>query len=306
MSSIRTATLFRGLAAPHTGTATLGSRPHMRGNEPTEWTVTPCLAIPWAGCAAGGDCNPGYAGVGHSLLAMKRLAHVSVVVVTTLVLAACGGSEPVTTTVPEVPLEIVPSNYSQFRAQPTACEADTPEPLSPMQFTAPNDMGLDPSTPVHISISTSCGDIEIELQPAIAPETVNSFVFLASEGYFNGTVFHRVIPGFVAQGGDPTATGTGGPGYAIPDEFPPPGIGYDRGTLVMANAGPGTTGSQFFIVVEDTEQPPQFAIFGRVVDGFDVLDRLQTVPLGVSPASPDPVASTPRETIYVNTVTIDE
>ena len=264
--------------------------------------------IPRAGCAAGGDCNPGYAGVGRSLLAMKRLSLAIMVVVAALIIAACSDSEPATTTttVLNVPLEIVPSTYEQFRAQPTACGAETPEPLTPMQFDAPDNMGIDPSTPVRVTMSTSCGDIEIELEPAIAPETVNSFVFLATEGYFDGTVFHRVIPGFVAQGGDPTATGTGGPGYTIPDEFPPPGVGYDRGVLAMANAGPGTTGSQFFIVVEDTELPPQFAIFGRVVDGFDVLERLQEVPLGISPVSPDPVASTPLETIYFNGITIDE
>ncbi len=238
---------------------------------------------------------------------MKRLFLVTTAVAAALVLASCSGSEPATTTtVPNVPLEIVPSTYEQFREQPTACGAEAPEPLTPMQFEAPDDMGLDPSTPVHVTMSTSCGDLEIELEPAIAPETVNSFVFLATEGYFDGTVFHRVIPGFVAQGGDPTATGTGGPGYTIPDEFPPPGVGYDRGVLAMANAGPGTTGSQFFIVVEDTELPPQFAIFGRVVDGFDVLDRLQEVPLGVSPVSPDPVASTPLETIYFNDIAINE
>jgi len=238
---------------------------------------------------------------------MKRLFIVTTAVAAALVLASCSGSEPATTTtVPNVPLEIVPSTYEQFREQQTACGAEAPEPLTPMQFEAPDDMGLDPSTPVHITMSTSCGDLEIELEPAIAPETVNSFVFLATEGYFDGTVFHRVIPGFVAQGGDPTATGTGGPGYTIPDEFPPPGVGYDRGVLAMANAGPGTTGSQFFIVVEDTELPPQFAIFGRVVDGFDVLDRLQEVPLGVSPVSPDPVASTPLETIYFNGIAINE
>jgi cyclophilin family peptidyl-prolyl cis-trans isomerase len=236
---------------------------------------------------------------------MKRLPIVTAGLAAALVLAACGGSEPTTTTLPEVPLEIVPSSYIQFRGQPTACEAETPEPLSPMEFDAPADMGLDSSTPVHVTMSTSCGDIEIELQPAIAPEAVNSFVFLATEGYFDGTVFHRVIPGFVAQGGDQAATGTGSPGYTIPDEFPPPGVGYDRGVLAMANAGPGTTGSQFFIVTEDTDLPPQFTIFGRVVDGFDVLERLQEVPLGASPTSPDPVPSTPLKTIYVTNITVD-
>lgn len=236
---------------------------------------------------------------------MKRLPIAATVVVAALILTACGGSEPTTTTAAEIPLGIVPSTYVQFREQSTACGSEAPEPLTPMEFDAPADMGLNSSTPVLITMSTSCGDIAIELQPAIAPATVNSFVFLATEGYFDATVFHRVIPGFVAQGGDQTATGTGSPGYAVPDEFPPPGVGYDRGVLAMANAGPGTTGSQFFIVVEDTELPPQFAIFGRVVEGFDVLERIQEVPLGVSPTSPDPVASTPLETVYVTSITID-
>jgi len=237
---------------------------------------------------------------------MRRLPIIIAAVVATLLLAACGGTDSTaTTTRPEVPLNIVPSNYVQFRGQPTACGAVAPAPLSPMEFDAPADMALDPSTAIRATMSTSCGDLEIELDPGIAPETVNSFVFLSTEGYFDGTALHRVIPGFVAQGGDQTATGTGGPGYTIPDEFPSPGMGYERGTLAMANAGPGTTGSQFFIVVEDTGLPPQFTIFGRVVDGFDVLDRLQEVPLGMAPGSPDPTASTPLETIYVNTVTID-
>lgn len=236
---------------------------------------------------------------------MKRLPILTATVVAALFLTACGGTESTTTTAAEVPLNVVPSNYVQFREQPTACGAAAPEALTPMEFDAPNDMGIDSSRPTRAIMSTSCGDITIELETVIAPQTVNSFVFLATEGYFDGTVFHRVIPGFVAQGGDQTATGLGGPGYTVSDEFPPPNVGYDRGVLAMANAGPGTTGSQFFIVVEDTQLPPQFAIFGRVVDGFDVLDLLQQVPLGVSPTSPDPVASTPLETIYVDTITID-
>jgi cyclophilin family peptidyl-prolyl cis-trans isomerase len=264
-----------------------------------------------------------YPGVGRSIRPVTRLRILVVTVIVALVVAACGGSESApttsttttsttttttpetTTTLPEIPLDLVPGNYDQFRVQPTACGAVAPEPLTPMEFDAPADMGLDPSTAIRATLSTSCGDLEVELDPGIAPETVNSFVFLSIESYFDGTVFHRVIPGFVAQGGDQTATGTGGPGYSIPDEFPPPGVGYERGTIAMANAGPGTTGSQFFIMVEDSGLPPQFTIFGRVVDGFDVLDRLQEVPLGISPTSPDPVASTPLETIYVNTVTIE-
>lgn len=257
---------------------------------------------------------------------MKRFTIVAVAA--TLFLAACGGSEPATTTnpstttttltgttattspeatttLPEVPFEGVPSNYAEFRGQATACDSVAPEPLSPMEFDAPADMDLDPSSAISITMSTSCGDLVIELEPGLAPETVNSFAFLSREGYFDGTVLHRVVPGFIAQGGDQTATGTGGPGYTVPDEFPPADMGYERGTLAMANAGPGTTGSQFFIMVEDSALPPQYAIFGRVVEGFEILDLIQGVPLGKGSGSPDPVASTPLETIYINTVTID-
>ena len=145
----------------------------------------------------------------------------------------------------------------------------------------------------------------VELDPSLAPDTVNSFVFLAEEGYFDGSVFHRLIPGFVLQGSDPTATGRGGPGYSIADEFPPAGVGYDPGTLAMANAGPGTTGSQFFIVLDSIGLPPQYSIFGQVVAGLEILDRLQTVPLGQAAGSSDPSPSTPLETIYINTVTIE-
>jgi cyclophilin family peptidyl-prolyl cis-trans isomerase len=174
-----------------------------------------------------------------------------------------------------------------------------------MQFDAPSDLGLSPDATIAVTMSTSCGDLGIKLDPSLAPETVNSFVFLASEGYFDGSVLHRVIPGFVAQGGDQTATGTGGPGYVIPDEFPPPTVAYERGVLAMANAGPGTTGSQFFIMLDDGNLPPQYSIFGWVTEGLETLDLLQGVPLGQSPTGADPMPSTPLETIYINSVTIE-
>ena len=253
---------------------------------------------------------------------MKRFI-VPAIAAAALLLAACNGSETngtsttttsTTTTSttmpasktpqPEVALEVVPRNYAEFRAQPTACSAEAPAELTPMEFAAPADMGLDAAEPFTVVMSTTCGDIEIELDPSLAPETVNSFVFLATEGYFDGIALHRVIPGFVVQGGDPTATGTGGPGYTVPDEFPPAGVGYERGTLAMANAGTGTTGSQFFLVLADVGLPPQYNIFGRITAGLDVLDLLQGVPLGQAAGSPDPTPSTPLESIYINSVTI--
>lgn len=228
-----------------------------------------------------------------------------------LTLAACGGSGsgPTTTDTARSPgttvsLETVPSDYVGYLHQPTACGATQPEPAVEMKFDAPGDAGI--TGPTVVTLHTSCGTIEIQLDPAAAPETVNSFVFLAEAGFFDGTVAHRVVPGFMVQVGDPTATGMGGPGYSIPDEFPAPGTSYVRGVVAMANAGAGTTGSQFFIMLADADWlPPQYTIFGYVTSGIETLDLIAAVPLGRNPNSPDPNASTPLESIYIESVTVE-
>lgn len=206
-------------------------------------------------------------------------------------------------TVPEITLPPVPpSDYDGFRAQPVACGAAMPDPATPLTFTAPDDLALDPASPITATIKTSCGDVVIALDPTAAPKTVNSFVFLAEAGYFDGTVSHRILPGFVVQAGDPTATGRGGPGYTLPDELPPPGFHYGRGVVAMANAGTGTTGSQFFIVLADTGLEANYSVFGEVVDGLDVLDRIATIPLGTNPFKEQ---SVPLQTLYIESVTIE-
>jgi cyclophilin family peptidyl-prolyl cis-trans isomerase len=144
----------------------------------------------------------------------------------------------------------------------------------------------------------------VVLDPGTAPETVNSFVFLAEAGYFDGTVWHRVFPGFILQAGDPTGTGRGGPGYTIADEFPDAGFVYTRGTLAMANAGPGSTGSQFFIVLAEASLPPQYSVFGGVVSGDETLDAIAAVPLGAAVDSSDPIATTPLQTIYIESISV--
>jgi peptidylprolyl isomerase len=155
---------------------------------------------------------------------------------------------------------------------------------------------------VQVVVHTSCGDITLELDPALAPETVNSFVFLARQGYFDGTVSHRVVPGFVFQAGDPTATGAGKPGYSLPDEFPAAGFTYVRGTLAMAKSTlPNSAGSQFFIALEDIGLPPQYTVFGRVIDGFDALAAMAQVPLEMGG---DGNLSRPLETIYLERVEV--
>jgi cyclophilin family peptidyl-prolyl cis-trans isomerase len=143
-------------------------------------------------------------------------------------------------------------------------------------YDRPPEMALDPDKDYHATIFTEKGTIRIKLFAEEAPETVNNFVFLAREGYFDGTTFHRVIEGFMAQGGDPTGTGTGGPGYSIPDEFHPD-LRHDRpGVLSMANRGPNTGGSQFFIThVATPWLDDRHAVFGEVVEGMEVLNAIR-------------------------------
>lgn len=136
-------------------------------------------------------------------------------------------------------------------------------------------MVVDPAKRYVATISTDLGDIVIELFADKAPRTVNNFVFLAREGFYDGVTFHRVIKGFMAQGGDPTGTGRGGPGYRFEDEFHPDLVHDRPGTLSMANAGPGTNGSQFFITYAATPHLDfRHAVFGRVIEGMDVVEAI--------------------------------
>jgi cyclophilin family peptidyl-prolyl cis-trans isomerase len=146
------------------------------------------------------------------------------------------------------------------------------------QWNAPPAMAIDPSKQYTATIETSEGTIEANLLAQEAPQTVNNFVFLAREGYYDGVIFHRVIDGFMIQTGDPTGTGRGGPGYRFNDE--PVSRRYTRGILAMANAGPNTNGSQFFIVHgADVGLPPSYTIFGEVTGGLDVVDAIAGAPV---------------------------
>ncbi len=130
----------------------------------------------------------------------------------------------------------------------------------------------------RIVLKTAKGNIEFETYSKDAPNTVNNFIKLAEDGFYNGVIFHRVIDGFMVQGGDPTGTGMGGPGYSFEDEIDPNSDlykeGYKKGVVAMANAGPDTQGSQFFIMVEDYNLPPAYTIFGKVISGQDVADEI--------------------------------
>ena len=140
------------------------------------------------------------------------------------------------------------------------------------QYSSPPAMSIDPSKNYTATIETTAGTMTAEFFPQDAPATVNNWIFLAREGYYEGVIFHRVIPGFMIQGGDPTGTGRGGPGYKFNDEkVTKP---YSRGTMAMANAGPNTNGSQFFIMHADYGLPPQYTIFGKLTSGEEVVDKI--------------------------------
>ncbi|WP_298210210.1 peptidylprolyl isomerase [Ferrimicrobium sp.] len=153
-------------------------------------------------------------------------------------------------------------------------EADGSSPQV-RQFDASPSYCLQDGASYQAIMETNFGTMRFELFPERAPITVNSFVFLARYHYFDGINFHRIIPGFVVQGGDPTSSGAGGPGYRFRDELPNAGE-YQRGSLAMANAGPNTNGSQFFIISGPSgiSLPPLYSLFGQLVDGDGTLDAL--------------------------------
>ena len=139
-------------------------------------------------------------------------------------------------------------------------------------------MGIDPAKRYSATLETTLGTMVIALDVAAAPLTVNNFVYLAAHHYYDGVIFHRIIKGFMCQGGDPEGSGRGGPGYKFGDELPKPGK-YQIGSVAMANAGPNTNGSQFFIVSgpSGVGLPPLYSLFGQVVKGLDVVEAMQNV-----------------------------
>jgi cyclophilin family peptidyl-prolyl cis-trans isomerase len=166
------------------------------------------------------------------------------------------------------------------------------------RFGEPPPMGIDLSKRYTAEMVTSKGTMIFTLDPLAAPRTVNNFVFLALHHYYDGIKFHRVIPGFVIQGGDPEGTGAGGPGYKFEDELPQPGR-YQLGSLAMANAGPDTNGSQFFVISgpDGVRLPPHYSLFGQLAAGRDVLALIDAV--GAS-------SGKPKEQVTIESVTITE
>ena len=181
----------------------------------------------------------------------------------------------------------------------TLCPAEDGSSPVRREFRQPPPMCIDASRRYTATMETSMGTITIALDTAAAPVTVNNFVVLARYHYYDGVIFHRIINGFVCQGGDPTGTGRGGPGYRFADELPKPGR-YEVGSLAMANAGPDTNGSQFFIISgpNGTGLPPQYSLFGKVVRGLDVVEAMQSVETDRN--------DRPRTDVTINSVTITE
>jgi peptidyl-prolyl cis-trans isomerase B (cyclophilin B) len=159
---------------------------------------------------------------------------------------------------------------------------------------------LDPNATYRLVLHTTSGQFTIELDQKLAPNTAKSLVKLAQEGFFDGTKFHRVVPGFVIQGGDPTGTGTGGPGYSTVD-VPPSDAAYTEGVVAMAKSSaeaPGTAGSQFFVVTgKDVGLPPEYAIVGRVTDGMATVKKIDALGVGDGP---------PSKPVVIERMTVEE
>ena len=200
-----------------------------------------------------------------------------------LVAGGCGGSA---------------DDETSSQSAPGCTAAESPEPREPEQQQTPTTE-LNPELEHRAIVKTNCGDFTITLDPGRSPQAVGSFATLASAGYFDDTIFHRIVPGFVIQGGDPTATGSGGPGYTTVDT-PSPDTTYTNGIVAMAKAGAeprGAAGSQFFVVTGDElALPPDYAVIGQVTSGLDVVARIGK--LG------DPATEQPTTTVVVESIEI--
>jgi cyclophilin family peptidyl-prolyl cis-trans isomerase len=204
-----------------------------------------------------------------------------------LALAACGGS----------------GSKKQAAQQTTTdaagCRSVTPPPAKARTESKPTKR-LDPAKTYDVVIKTNCGDFTIRLAVSTSPATTASFASLVQKGFFNGTVFHRIVPGFVIQGGDPTGTGTGGPGYSTVDT-PPASTRYTVGVVAMAKTGaepPGTAGSQFFVDTADAQLPPDYAVLGRIVKGQATVGKI--APLGDSQGVPTETVEIEKATLTVH------
>jgi peptidyl-prolyl cis-trans isomerase B (cyclophilin B) len=221
-----------------------------------------------------------------------RTAIAAAIVVSVLLLAGCGGDEE-----SAAPETATTAPATTTTADGGCASVEAPAPREDGGATQPTER-LDPEKTWTLRFETSCGAFVVTLDTAAAPATSASLVSLAEQGFFDDTVFHRIVPGFIIQGGDPTQSGTGGPGYSTVDA-PAPTATYGKGAVAMAKtqAEPaGTSGSQFFVVTgDDVALPPDYAIVGEVTEGMDVVELIGT--LG------DPATEQPLQPIVVESVT---
>lgn len=187
------------------------------------------------------------------------------------------------------------TNAATSTVPATTSSTTSTTPTKPMTYAFPGILSKEEATK-KIRIKTTLGDIVVQTDPTMGPRAASNFVYLVKEGFYNGTIFHRVIPGFMIQGGDPTGTGMGGPGYKF-DNDPVSERTYKKGFIAMANAGRNTNGSQFFIMVDDVPLAPDYSIFGKVIAGQDIADKIS----GVARNSSD----RPNEEVKMISVTIE-
>jgi peptidyl-prolyl cis-trans isomerase B (cyclophilin B) len=213
-----------------------------------------------------------------------------------LVLSACGGDDD-----EDGETSAAPTTTAAAEPGPsTGCrDVEQPEARTPPTLVQPSEILAEDKT-YTATVRTSCGDFTITLDQTASPKAVASFVALAEADYFDGTVFHRIVPGFVIQGGDPTGTGTGGPGYTTVDA-PAQTTTYEEGIVAMAKAGnepAGAAGSQFFVVTAaDAGLPPDYAVIGKVAEGLDVVQRIGV--LG------DPQTELPAQPVVIEDISVE-
>ncbi len=224
-----------------------------------------------------------------------------------LLVAGCGSTNSELSSQPPASPTNQSDNQAQSPANQTTPPGQTPA-VAKKQYSKPPAMQIDPNKTYTATVSTTMGDFKIQLFAKDAPKTVNNFVFLARDKFYDGLTFHRVIKDFMIQTGDPAGNGTGGPGYTFEDELNN-GHQYEIGVVAMANSGPNTNGSQFFIGTGDQvtglRNIPNYTIFGKVVAGMDVVEKIASVKVKPNPLNPSEISS-PVEPVKIKTIRIEE
>ena len=237
-----------------------------------------------------------------------KLINISSILLILALVSACAFAPTGSPNTPAPVREVAPSAESVLTpTQPpvagiAAQVEQEPKASAPKRYSAPPPLTIDPAKTYTATLFTNKGELVLDLFASETPMTVNNFVFLAREGFYDGVTFHRIMKDFMVQAGDPSGNGSGGPGYRFADE--PVTRSYTKGILAMANAGPDTNGSQFFIVhAANAGLPPNYTIFGKVAGGIDVLDAIASIRVGLSPLGE---ASVPLQQIIIESIEIVE